>query len=311
MTIAVRNDGPDLAAVTDGGERVVHLYPNSCFYAHLSIYHFALPFARNGLVLDAGSGTGYGSCYLADRGARFVEAIDFCDRAVAFSREHFPRPNLRFQVMDLETIAGLPARQFDLVFTSNALEHVFDVTNFFRSAWHLLKREGTVVVAVPPITNDQLKLVNLANLHHLNIWSPRQWHHVLQEFFAEIQCYQHGFCKPGIALDFGDTPAQTQVTEEDFQFERIALEEFYTRGTCTVIFVARQPRAAKELPPLGSPPTFVDDSFTRLTIAFAPRLVRAAAPEPWWTRLTALKRLPVVGGLAMMKAAFPRGNRDG
>lgn len=277
----------DMADVTDGGERVVHLYPNSCFYAHLSIYYFALPFARNGRVLDAGSGTGYGASYLADHGARFVEAIDVSAKAIAFSREHFQRLNLRFQVMDLEKIAGFAGQPFDLVFTSNVLEHLFDVPAFFRAAWQLLKPEGTIVVAVPPITNDPLKLANLANLYHLNIWSPRQWHHVLQQFFADVQCYRHGFEKPGIALDFGDTPAQSMVKEEDFLFERIALEEFYTRGTCTALFVARQPRAADEVPAAGSPLTFVDDSFTRLTIYFAPRLVRAAAPATWWQRWAA------------------------
>ncbi len=275
----------DVTDIIDGNERVVHLFPNSCYYAHLSIYYFALPFAQAGYVLDAGSGTGYGACYLADHGARFVEAIDLSAKAVAFSRQHFPRSNLRFQVMDLEKIRGFRSGRFDLVFSSNALEHLFDVSAFFRSAWQLLKPAGALVVAVPPITNDQQKLANLANLYHLNIWSPRQWHHVVSRYFAEIEYYQHGFGKPGVALDFNDTPEQTQVTERDFLFERIALEDYATRGSCTVIFVARRPRAAGEVPPPGSPLTFVDDSFTRRTYACNSRLLREAAPAAWWTRL--------------------------
>lgn len=280
----------DLADVMDGNERVVHLLPNSCYYAHLSIYYFALPFARDGYVLDAGSGTGYGACYLADHGARFVEAVDLSPKAIAFSREHFPRPNLRFQVMDLEKITGFRDRQFDLVFSSNALEHLLDVPAFFRSAWRLLKPDGALVVAVPPILNDWQKLANLANLYHLNIWSPRQWHHVVSRYFADVEYYHHGFDKPGIALDFNDTPEQTQVTERDFLFKRIALEDYATCGTCTVIFVARRPRAAGEVPPPGSPPTFVDDSFTRWTYACNSRLVQETSPAAWWARLAALWR---------------------
>ena len=277
----------DMEDLMDGNERVVHLFPNSCYYAHLSIYYFALPFARNGHVLDAGSGTGYGACYLADHGARFVEAIDLSDKAIAFSRERFPRPNLRFQIMDLEKITGFRSGQFDLVFSSNALEHLLDVPAFFRAAWQLLKPNGAMAVAVPPVTNDQEKLANLANLYHLNIWSPRQWHHAVSQYFADVEYYQHGFGKPGVALDFNDTPAQTQVTERDFLFERIALEDYATRGSCTVIFVARRPRAAGEVPPPGSPPTFVDDSFTRLTYACTSRSPREAVPAAWWARLAA------------------------
>ena len=115
--------------------------------------------------------------------------------------------------------------------------------------------------------------------------SPEANKAVVSRYFAEIEYYQHGFGKPGVALDFNDTPEQTQVTERDFLFERIALEDYATRGSCTVIFVARRPRAAGEVPPPGSPLTFVDDSFTRRTYACNSRLLREAAPAAWWTRL--------------------------
>jgi hypothetical protein len=47
--------------IMNKGERVTHLYPNDCYYGHLSIYYFALQFCQGGTVLDAGSGAGYGS----------------------------------------------------------------------------------------------------------------------------------------------------------------------------------------------------------------------------------------------------------
>ena len=76
----------------DGGERVTHLYPNDCFVAHRSLYHFVVPFIADATVLDAGSGAGYGAAHLADHGARQVLGVDASPKAVAFSRHHFPPP---------------------------------------------------------------------------------------------------------------------------------------------------------------------------------------------------------------------------
>ena len=58
-----------LAPLTDG-ERVSPLLNDSCYQAHLSIYGFARPGCQGGIVLNAGSGTGYGSADLADHDLR-------------------------------------------------------------------------------------------------------------------------------------------------------------------------------------------------------------------------------------------------
>jgi 2-polyprenyl-3-methyl-5-hydroxy-6-metoxy-1,4-benzoquinol methylase len=107
--------------ISNAGERVTHLYPNDCFYAHLSIYYFSTQFCQNRSVLDAGSGSGYGSAYLADHGAKFVDAIEINKVSVAFSNQHFKKPNLRYQVMDLNDLVGFQPQSFDIIFTSNVL----------------------------------------------------------------------------------------------------------------------------------------------------------------------------------------------
>lgn len=253
----------DFDKISDGGERVTHLYPNDVYYAHLSIYHFALQFCRGKTVLDAGCGAGYGAAYLAEHGAQRVDAFDLEPKAVAFSRQHFSRSNLAYRVMSIENITGYPKQYFDVVFTSNALEHVPDVNPFFYSAWELLKPDGAVIIAVPPVTNDLQRQANLDNPYHLNIWTPLQWFHVLNLFFSEVQPYLHGFEKAGYELDFGNTPEETVVNEADFLFEPISIEEFTQRKTLTVIFVARRPKPEGEIPAWDSRPGWVDDSFTR------------------------------------------------
>jgi len=256
----------NLVEVTDGGERVTHLYPNDCFYAHLSIYQFAAQYSQGKLVLDAGSGAGYGSAYLADHGATFVWGIDVSGRPVAFSQQEFSRYNLSYRRMDLETIAGFPPATFDVIFTSNTLEHVPNVEAFFRGAWRLLKPDGVLIVAVPPIINDWLREANLANLTHLNIWTPRQWQYALDQFFGEVQPYSHLPANPDLPIDFSNPPELAVVTEDDFAFAPVATEDFFTIASLTAIFVARKPRPEGDLPPAGSL-AFVDDSFTRAPAA--------------------------------------------
>lgn len=274
-----------LVDITDNGERVTHLYPNDCYYAHLSLYEFAVPFVQSAVVLDAGSGTGYGAAHLADHGARFVYGIDASNKAVAFSHHHFPRPNLSFHTMSLEKIYGFREQQFDVVFCSNVLEHISDAPAFLRMIWRLLKPDGTFIVAVPPIINDAIRAQDLANPYHVNIWSPRQWSHVLSQYFAEVQAYQHWYDKPGVELNLLNAPGETVVTEKDFIFPALPTDQLYHQPTITAIFAARKPVLQPQLPKPGAPVWFVDDSFTR-----APALAPSAPWNPLLTRAWTVAR---------------------
>ncbi|MEJ2210411.1 MAG: class I SAM-dependent methyltransferase [Anaerolineae bacterium] len=187
----------DAGQISEGGERVSHLVQDHVYHGHLSIYHFAARFCQGGRVLDAGSGAGYGAAYLADHGARHVLGIDASERAVTFSRYHFPRPNLGFQCLDLERIDSLLPRRFDFIFCSNTLEHVPDARGVVRGFWQLLEPGGVLLLAVPPITDDHLLYLNLINPHHLNLWSPRQWTAVLGDFFQQTTPYLHGVGRIG------------------------------------------------------------------------------------------------------------------
>ena len=253
----------DVQEISDNGERVSHLNQDSVYYAHLSIYDFAAPFCQGATVLDAGSGAGYGSAFLADKGAKHVLGIDVSEKAIEFSRQHFNRPNLSFQTMSLEQMESLPSQHFDLIYSSNTLEHVPNVASFMREAWRVLKPTGVLLLAVPPITDDRLLYLNITNQYHVNIWTPRQWEYTLGLFFQEIEPFLHGVVRAG--ADFSPehfTPAST-LTEKDFVFERGTVGDMYRQFTLTAIFVARKPRLETQIPTADTPLKFVDESFTR------------------------------------------------
>jgi 2-polyprenyl-3-methyl-5-hydroxy-6-metoxy-1,4-benzoquinol methylase len=243
---------------------VTHLYPNDCYYGHLSIYLFATQFTQGCRILDAGSGMGYGSAYLAKKGALHVEGIELNGQSVKLSRNHFRLPNLVYHQMDLQNIEGFGHHQFDVIFSSNVMEHILDVSAFLRSTWELLKSDGIFIVAVPPITSTIDRMANISIVDHLNIWSPRQWHHVLSQYLTEIECYSHALAKPGVTLKLDNTPEETKITEKDFSFRKVEIDDFeYKTTSLTAIFVARKPVPKEKVPPPGRHTTFIDDSFSR------------------------------------------------
>ena len=259
MAAASREPAP----LTDG-ERVSPLVNDSCFQAHLSIYEFARPWCQGCKVLDAGSGTGYGAADLADHGAHSVDGIELDTGAVAFSQAHFQRPNLRFHAMDLAAIHGFAESSFDVIFSSNVLEHVADIPAFLHTAVRLLTKNGTMIIAVPPITTTYLRAANLINPFHVNIWSPRQWDACFQQYFADVKYYSHWLGQPGQVLDF-NLPLPDVVPSSAWSITPVPLEDLAEVPTLTAIFVLQQPLREEQLPPRGAPMQYVDGSFTRTT----------------------------------------------
>ena len=256
-------DFADAEEISDQGERVSHLRRDAGYWAHLSIYDYAAQLCADAIVLDAGSGAGYGSAFLAGRGARHVTGIVASPKAVAFSRHYFRQASVAFQEMSLERIEGFPAQGFDLIFSSNTLEHVPGIQAFLASAHNLLKPGGTMLAAVPPITDDRLKYLNLINPYHVNIWSPRQWAHTLGLYFEAIQPVLHGVVSAGTDFKPEHFTAASRLTEKSFVFTPGSVEDMDHTFTLTAIFVARQPRPASQLPAADAPLQFVDESFTR------------------------------------------------
>jgi len=277
-----------------------------------------VPFCKGATVLDAGSGAGYGAAHLADAGAEYVLGIDISDRAVEFSKHHFQRSNLDFRLMSVEKVADLLPQRFDVIFSSNTLEHVPNVMGFLRGAWSLLKPGGVLLVAVPPITDDRLLYLNLINAYHINLWSPRQWSSVLNQFFKEVSPYLHGVERIGEDFRPEHADPHSGPTEKDFVIERGTVEDMYDRFTLTAIFVARGPRPHSDVPSTALLPEFVDDSFTREPGYIAPSLRKklrryfepSEAPRSLFARAFNVLRSQGIVALGREIAAFAKRRLD-
>jgi SAM-dependent methyltransferase len=182
--------------------------------------------------------------------------------------------------MNIECIAGFDRHSFDVVFSSNTLEHVRGIGAFLDTVCQILKPDGVVIIAVPPVTSDLLRDLNLANPYHVNIWTPDQWFHVLLHYFESVDIFSHGFDSAGCVPDWHNLGDEEDVSEARFVFAPIPLEAFKYCATAqsapsiTAVFVARRPRPSAEFPDVSVPLPFTDHSFTRSSaeVAFQMRV---------------------------------------
>jgi 2-polyprenyl-3-methyl-5-hydroxy-6-metoxy-1,4-benzoquinol methylase len=244
-------------------ERISNRYANDRYFAHLSVYYFVSRWSDNKTVLDAGCGSGYGSVYLAQHGAKMVYGIDASKEAILSNQKRLEAKNVTFSMCDLRTLDAFSDEFFDIIVASNSLEHVEGVDRFFLNAGRVLKKTGILIVAVPAPRNQVGVDEELSNPYHLNIWSPQRWFLTQKRYMGSVRCFKHIFTRTDISFLPRNTPDQTIITEKDFVFQEIPLEQLQKVPTLSSVFVTSEPLPKGLLPKLGESLSLTDYSVTR------------------------------------------------
>jgi SAM-dependent methyltransferase len=240
----------DLALGNDNERMVVaNLWS---YWAHLSIYRFAVPYCDGRSVLDVGSGVGYGADYLARHGAR-AHAYDSSADAVAYAARTFTHAPVTFEIADLNRPLPAADAAFEVVFSSNVFEHVACIDELIAECARVVTAQGTVIVAVPPVTAAWIAENDMRNHHHVHHLPPSAWHAKLSRFFGNIECHAHHGAGKWAEFteqraEIGRAEHEVTIRETDFAFPVVTIERLNTWQCITAIFVCRAPRAAA-LPP--------------------------------------------------------------
>ncbi len=99
-------------------------------------------------VCDLGCGNGFMSGHLAERGYEVV-GVDASESGIALAKRNFSRPTFLQAVIDstLGERAGL--RDFDLIVSSDVIEHLYRPAELIKAAAALLKPHGHIVIGTP------------------------------------------------------------------------------------------------------------------------------------------------------------------
>jgi len=220
-----------------GGEAVWPGLHNDLFVAHESVYRFAARWADGRRVLDAACGTGYGSFHLAESGARSVVGIDRERSRIRFASRRFRAPGLSFEVGDCEAL-GFPQDSFDLIVSSNTMEHLERPERFLEGAGKALREDGVVVVAVPPVLSEADLAAHRENEYHVSNFSVRGWGELFVREGWHYRFFGHRCLKP---LDFASF-ADSKVEAGDFLFAEEDLEAAYTAPPIAALYVLQRAR---------------------------------------------------------------------
>jgi SAM-dependent methyltransferase len=155
-------------------------------------------------ALDFGCGTGYGAAMLAGAGAT-VDGVDNSPAAIDYATENFGAPGVRFFVADL--MKPLPdvcaPRSYDLVASSEVLEHVVDPFAFVRGMADSVNDGGVCFVGTPNRlwSIDHVPDGHLLARSHLMEFTPPALIALLHTVFDEVSLMVRIFPEGAMATD--------------------------------------------------------------------------------------------------------------
>ncbi|GAD64110.1 class I SAM-dependent methyltransferase [Aquipseudomonas alcaligenes] len=171
---------PDLDPASPGDQNALRI--------HLERYEFAARHLCGEQVLDMACGCGYGSALLAERHPdKQVTGVDIDPAAIAYARQHYQLPNLRYVCADAESFAA--TQRFDSIVSLETIEHLPNPRQLVANYARLLAAGGRVIASVPITPTLD------GNPHHLHDFSRRSFlalfrHHRLRPDTQELEQIQ-------------------------------------------------------------------------------------------------------------------------
>lgn len=168
------------------GERMIPEYNlgKQIYVDHKTRYLFASQLAKNKIVLDVASGSGYGSEILLRTGkAKKVYGIDISKEAIVYSKNKYKSKNIEFLQGDCRNIP-LNDKIADIVVSFETIEHIEEQEQFMKEIKRVIKKDGLLVISTP-----NKKISSGENEFHKKELNKDQFENLLKRYFKNINVF--------------------------------------------------------------------------------------------------------------------------
>lgn len=124
-----------------------------------------------GRILDVGCGRGEFCDFFVKQGFA-AEGTDISQAAIRHAQQHFP--GATFHACAVEDLLPTRAGVFDAVYSSEVIEHLFDVGAYLLAINHLLKPGGLFILTTP--YHGLIKNISIDLLHYAGHYDPMGQH---------------------------------------------------------------------------------------------------------------------------------------
>jgi len=165
--------------------------PHTAAYLHPAIDALAGPLPAGTRVLDIGCGNGTLSGAYLSRGWRVV-GVDASPQGIEAARVQFPAGRWETVAADRSVLDQLGEEPFDLVISTEVVEHLYAPRDWARGCFAALRPGGTLICTTPYhgyLKNLTIALLNKTDAHfnplwdggHIKFWSRRTLGRLLSE----------------------------------------------------------------------------------------------------------------------------------
>jgi SAM-dependent methyltransferase len=166
------------------GERIVPgEVAEELFRDHEVRYVFAASFVKGQRVLDVACGTGIGTHYLIQAGARSCLGLDIDPGAAAYAKATYQ--DCAFAQCDGTSLC-LADASVDAVVSFETIEHVKDQTAFLLECRRVLTPGGVLICSTP---NRTLSCWGATNPFHFRELTVKEFADLLRPMFSHVQLY--------------------------------------------------------------------------------------------------------------------------
>jgi 2-polyprenyl-6-hydroxyphenyl methylase/3-demethylubiquinone-9 3-methyltransferase len=162
------------------------------------LFEFSAPLTPGMRVLDVGCGNGFTCGEFLQRGCKVV-GIDLSEKGIEIARRTYPTGRFELMAADDQVLANLGEEPFDLVVSTEVVEHLYAPRAYVSGCFHALKPGRKFICTTPYhgyLKNLAISLLGKWDAHanplwdggHIKLWSRNTLGVLLQEAgFKDMQ----------------------------------------------------------------------------------------------------------------------------